>query len=142
MPLLMFKAPIQSLLSVMRGLSASEVVLRQTLSTYNSLTYYSTSEENDDLSEAASDAEIIQMMVKDCDSAPIIWSRILCIIHNIPTRMFRAFDITKFNLEPLTSIPHYEAKEDEKRLIELLQKLTELSSHLVCSALKLSYLHF
>ena len=76
-------------------------------------------------------------MVKNPDSAPIIRSRILCVLHNIQARIFRAFEIKAFNMEPIKTLPQFEPEEDEKRLVELLHQLTRLSSYLVYTAMKL-----
>ncbi len=72
---------------------------------------------------------------------PILQSRILCILHNIPARMFRAFEVKVFNMEVSQLIAHFESEDDEQRLIELLQQLTRLSSHLVYSAMKVRFQH-
>ncbi|EUB62689.1 hypothetical protein EGR_02485 [Echinococcus granulosus] len=121
----------------MHGLAASEILLKQTLNAYKSVNCYSLSEENDEEYENPSDVEIIRLMVKDPQSAPIIQSRILCILHNIPARTFRTFEVKTFGIEPVAVLPHFEPNEDEARLIELLHQLTRLCTYLACSAMKL-----
>lgn len=121
----------------MHGLAASEMLLKQTLNAYKSVNCYSLSDENDEDYENPSDVEIIRLMVKDPQTAPIIQSRILCVLHNIPARMFRTFEVKTFGIEPLAALPHFEPNEDEVRLIELLHQLTRLSTYLAYSAMKL-----
>ncbi|VDL19212.1 unnamed protein product [Hymenolepis diminuta] len=121
--LIILEAPIESLLSVMRGLSDSELILNQALTTYNSLNSHKINKEDEEKSETWSDDEVIRTMVKDPNSAPIIRSRILCTLYNISTRMFRTFEMTKLKVEPLRSPSFYEAEEDERKLMTMLQKL-------------------
>lgn len=121
----------------MHGLAASEMLLKQTLNAYKSVNCYSLSDENDEDYENPSDVEIIRLMVKDPQTAPIIQSRILCVLNNIPARMFRTFEVKTFGIEPLAALPHFEPNEDEVRLIELLHQLTRLSTYLAYSAMKL-----
>ncbi|KAL5969777.1 hypothetical protein TSMEX_002390 [Taenia solium] len=97
----------------MHGLVASEMLLKQTLDAYKSVNCYSSSDENDEDYENPSDVEIIQRMVKAPQTAPIIQSRILCVLHNIPARMFRTFEVKTFGIEPLATLPHFEPNEDE-----------------------------
>ncbi|VDK31733.1 unnamed protein product [Taenia asiatica] len=97
----------------MHGLAASEMLLKQTLDAYKSVNCYSSSDENDEDYENPSDVEIIRSMVTAPQTAPIIQSRILCVLHNIPARMFRTFEIKTFGIEPLATLPHFEPNEDE-----------------------------
>ncbi|KAM3175221.1 hypothetical protein ACTXT7_008930 [Hymenolepis weldensis] len=121
--LIILEAPIKSLLSVMRGLSNSELILNQALTTYNFLDSYKINKEDEEKPETFSDDEVIRTTVKDPNSAPIIQSRILCTLYNISTRMFRTFEMTKLKVEPLRSPSFYEAEEDERKLMTMLQKL-------------------
>uniref|UniRef100_A0A5K3EXZ2 CCR4-NOT transcription complex subunit 11 n=1 Tax=Mesocestoides corti TaxID=53468 RepID=A0A5K3EXZ2_MESCO len=129
------KAPIQSLLHVLQSLATSEKLLKEALAAYSSVNLISSSDDNGG-DERPTDAEVIRFMVKDPDLAPIIQSRILCILHNVPARMFRAFETKSFNVEVNSIHPQVYPEDDEKRLIELLQQMTKLSSYLVCSAMK------
>lgn len=137
--LIILEAPIKSLLSVMRGLSDSELILNRALTTYNSLNSYKINKEDEEKSETWSDDEVIRTMVKDPNSAPIIRSRILCTLYNISTRIFRTFEMTKLKVEPLRSLSFYEAEEDERKLMIMLQKLVKLGSCLASCTLKLSH---
>ncbi|BHF70239.1 hypothetical protein SprV_0301330200 [Sparganum proliferum] len=132
---LILEAPIKSLLTVLKGLNASECLLKKAIKDYYEVSVVPNAEEDETPIEI-SDEEIIRKMIKNPEASPIIQSRILCILHDCKFRIFKAFELKIFDMEaaPLPEVS--EPNEDEKKLIELLQQLTRLSVYLVSSAMK------
>ncbi|VDO03094.1 unnamed protein product [Rodentolepis nana] len=83
--LYILEAPIKSLMSVLRGLSESELILNQTLTTGNSLKSYNISneEEEEEASETWSDDEVIRTMNLE-DFVPEIYRmRMTALLNNL-----------------------------------------------------------
>lgn len=140
------KASIADILRILRGLANSERVLKKALSAYvaanclpdaDDVDNEDDADEKDDF-EYETDAEVVGLMIKDPELAPIMQSRILCVLHDIPFRMFHTFEAKAFDIDVTPLLPHFNPEEDEKKLIELLEQMIRLSSHLVYSAMKVS----
>ncbi|VDP78387.1 unnamed protein product [Echinostoma caproni] len=117
-------------MKILRHLNETEKIVNCYIERYTEKLNWNLPEDKDPIPFTGFDRDMKKQLSEKYRLAPLINNRILSIRSNLPSRVYRTYEVLAFDMEPV-SLSQYDASEpDEKKLVDTIVQLIRLGIYL------------